>query len=113
MMPRDTNPEGTIFGGVLLSLIDQAAYVEAVRQAHQRYVTVLMRAVEFHEPVFMGDVLSLYGEVLEVGNTSITVRVKVTADRRRQPETTVDVTQADVVMVALDKDGKPVNVFGD
>jgi acyl-coenzyme A thioesterase PaaI-like protein len=83
MMPRDTNAEGTIFGGVILSYIDQAAFVEARRQAHHRYVTVCMREVVFKEPVFMGDVLSLYGETARLGKTSITVSRQ--GDGRTQP----------------------------
>ena len=72
MMPRDTNAEGSIFGGVILALIDQAAYVEAVRQAHACYVTVAMHAVEFHQPVFVGDVLSLYADATKCGKSSLT-----------------------------------------
>lgn len=111
MMPRDTNADGTIFGGVILSLIDQAAYVEAVRQAHNRYVTVSFNKVEFHEPVFMGDVLSLYAETTRIGKTSITIAVRVCAQRRRDPDQIIHVTQAQVVFVAVDSNGKPVSVL--
>ena len=111
MMPRDTNADGTIFGGVILSLIDQAAYIEAMRQAHHQYVTVSFKEVQFHEPVYVGDVLSLYGDTTRIGNTSITIDIKVCARRRRQPETTVHVTQAEVVFVAVDDSGKPVRVL--
>ncbi|HNQ24137.1 MAG TPA: hotdog domain-containing protein [Phycisphaerae bacterium] len=109
-MPRDTNAQGTIFGGFILSLIDQAAYVEALRQSHQRYVTVAVREVEFQQPVFVGDVLSLYASTLRVGTTSIAVRVRVTAARRRAPDTVVPVTEAEVVLVALDDAGRPTPV---
>ncbi len=111
MMPRDTNAEGTIFGGVILSLIDQAAYVEALRQAHHKYVTVAFKEVEFHEPVFVGDVLSLYGEAVRIGTTSITIHVRVCAMRRIDPEDPVNVTEADVIFAAVDENGKPVPVF--
>lgn len=111
MMPRDTNAEGTIFGGVILSLIDQAAYVEAIRQAHHHYVTVAMREVVFHQPVFVGDVLSLYGETLRIGRSSMTICVRVRARRRSDPDQVVDVTQAEVVFVAVGDDGKPVSIF--
>ena len=111
MMPRDTNAEGTIFGGVILSLIDQAAYVEAIRQAHHRYVTVSMREVVFHRPVFIGDVLSLYAEAVKLGRTSLTIQVRVSARRRNDPDEVVEVTQAEVVFVAVDSAGKPVPVF--
>lgn len=112
MMPRDTNGEGTIFGGVILSLIDQAAYVEAVRQAHRLYVTVAMREVVFHQPVFVGDVLSLYCDTIRVGRTSLTIHVRVCARRRTDPDQDVKVTEAEVVFVAVDEAGKPVPVFG-
>jgi len=113
MMPRDTNAEGTIFGGVILSLIDQAAYVEAVRQAHRRYVTVAMREVVFHQPVFVGDVLSLYCDTVRFGQTSLTIRVRVCARRRADPDQDVKVTEAEVVFVSVDESGKPVPVQGD
>jgi len=111
MMPRDTNAEGTIFGGVILSLIDQAAYVEAIRQAHARYVTVAMREVEFHAPVYVGDVLSLYAAASRVGRTSLTIHVRVSASRRTDPDRFVNVTEAEVVFVRVDDTGKPIPVF--
>jgi len=111
MMPRDTNAEGTIFGGVILSLIDQAAYVEAVRQAHRRYVTVAMREVVFHQPVFVGDVLSLYCDTVRVGRTSLTIHVRVCARRRIDPDQDVKVTEAEVVFVSVDEAGHPVPVY--
>ena len=111
MMPRETNAEGTIFGGVILSLIDQAAYVEAVRQAHRRFVTVAMDKIVFHEPVFVGDVLSLYADGEKVGRTSMTIKVRVCARRRDEPGTTVNVTEAEVVFVALGPDNKPSPIF--
>ena len=111
MMPRDTNAEGTIFGGVILSLIDQAAYVEAVRQAHRRYVTVAMDKIEFLQPVFVGDVLSLYAQAVKVGRSSMTIKVRVAARRRHDPEQIVSVTEAEVVFVALGEDDKPAPIF--
>ncbi len=111
MMPRDTNADGTIFGGVLLSLIDQGAYVEALRQAHRRYVTVSFKEVEFHQPVFVGDVLSLYADTVHIGRTSIAIHVRVRAHRRLEPDKVVDVTEADVTFVAVDEEGQPVPVL--
>lgn len=111
MMPRDTNAEGTIFGGVILSLIDQAAYVEAVRQAHRKYVTVAMDKIVFHQPVFIGDVLSLYADAVKVGRSSMTIKVRVSARRRLDPDQTVSVTEAEVVFVALGDDSKPTAIF--
>lgn len=113
MMPRDTNPDGTIFGGVLLSLIDQAAYVEAMRQAYHQYVTVSFKEIEFHLPVYVGDVLSLYGETLRIGRTSLTIHVRVRARRRSDPDQIVDVTEGEVVFVSVDEHGDPVPVIAD
>lgn len=110
MMPRDTNAEGTIFGGVILSLMDQAAYVEAIRQAHHRYVTVSFKAVEFHKPVYVGDVLSIYCDTRTIGRTSIGIHVRVCADRRLKPDEHVEVTEGEVVFVAVDSEGNPVAV---
>ena len=81
MMPKDTNGYGTIFGGVILSHIDLASAVEAHRVAAHRYVTRAMNAVEFHQPVLVGDLVSFYTEVTRIGNTSVTVRVVVEAQR--------------------------------
>jgi acyl-CoA thioesterase YciA len=111
MMPRDTNADGTIFGGVILSLIDQAAYIEAMRQAHHRYVTVSFKEVQFHEPVYVGDVLSMYGEATAIGRTSITIQIRVCARRRHEPDSVVHVTQASVVFVAVDENNKPTAVL--
>ena len=111
MMPKDTNAEGTIFGGVILSLMDQAAYIEAIRQAHRQYVTVSFKEVEFKKPVYVGDVLSLYSETVRIGRTSMTIRVRVCAHRRTDPDKHVEVTQGELVFVAVDKDGRPVPVF--
>jgi acyl-CoA thioesterase YciA len=111
MMPKDTNGQGSIFGGVILSLIDQAAVVEALRQSRRRYVTVAMDAVEFHEPVHVGDIVTLWAETKKIGRTSIKVHVMVLAERRDSGEE-VRVTSADVTMVAIDESGTPVAVLG-
>ncbi len=110
MMPRDTNAANTIFGGVLLSYIDQAGFVEARRQAKHRYVTVSMHEVKFHHPVFVGDVVNFNCETVKVGRTSITIRVTVSADRFDGDEV-IKVTDAVVVFVAIDADCKPVPIF--
>lgn len=110
MMPRDTNPQGTIFGGVLLSLIDQAAWIEALRQSSRLYVTVAMNTIEFKQPVLVGDVLSLWGRTTRIGRTSISVHVDVRADRPGTGQTDIPVTAADVTMVAVDESGKPVPI---
>src|SRR6185436_19494863 len=82
LLPRDTNSAGTIFGGIILSYIDMAGAIEAHRHTHMdRFVTVAMREVIFHKPVFVGDLVSFYAETLRIGNTSITTRVLVEAVR--------------------------------
>ena len=81
LLPKDTNAYGTIFGGVILSHIDLASAVQAHRVAAHRYVTRAMHAVEFHQPVLVGDLVSFYTETMRVGRTSVTVRVSVEAER--------------------------------
>ena len=107
MMPRDTNGHGTIFGGVILSYIDQAGAIEARRQGLQFMVTVSMDKVVFHEPVFVGDLVSFWTETMRIGNTSITTKVVVEAIRAVDPSQRVKVTEAQVVYVNLGDDRKP------
>lgn len=119
LLPKDTNAYGTIFGGAILSHVDLASAVEAGKTAAHRYVTRAMREVEFHEPVYVGDVVSFYTETVRVGRTSITVRVLVEAERwstspmapyaTRHGEV-VKVTEAEVVLVAVDNRGRPVPI---
>ena len=108
MMPRDTNPQGTIFGGVLLSCIDQAGALGARERAPRQFVTVALDTVVFHEPVFVGDVLSLYAAVKRVGRTSITMRVCVQAERFTDPRQVVSVTEAVITYVSVDENRQPV-----
>lgn len=108
MMPKDTNALGTIFGGIILSHIDLAGAVEAHRWSCDRLVTVAMREVEFHEPVFVGDLVSYYAETVRKGRTSITVQVTVEAERRLRGGARVKVTEAEVVYVHVDETGRPV-----
>jgi acyl-CoA thioesterase YciA len=104
MMPRDTNAHGTVFGGIILSYIDVAGGVEAVRHTrHNRFVTVAMKEVIFHEPVFIGDLVSFYARTVKVGKTSITVHVDVEAERFGTPGDRVKVTEAEVTFVAIDE----------
>ena len=115
LLPKDTNAYGTIFGGVILSNIDLASAVEARKTAPLRYVTRAMHEVEFHEPVYLGDVVSFYTETVRVGRTSITVRVLVEAERwgigpLAPAGEAVTVTQAEVVLVAVDDQGRPVPI---
>ena len=112
MLPRDTNSQGTIFGGVILSYIDIAGAIEAHRHTGMdRFVTVAMREVIFHAPVFVGDLVSFYSEILKVGTTSITTRVVVEAERYGSPGDRARVTEAEVVYVAVDKAGKKTKIL--
>ena len=119
LLPKDTNAFGTIFGGVIMSNIDLASAVEARKTAPHRYVTKAMREVEFHEPVFLGDIVSFYTETVRIGRTSITVRVSVEAERWGATPAAptgaghgerVKVTEAEVVLVAVNEQGRPVPV---
>lgn len=111
MMPRDTNAHGTVFGGIILSYIDVAGGVESIRHTgHNRFVTVAMKEVIFHEPVFIGDLVSFYARTLKVGNTSITVHIDVEAERFGTPGVVVKVTEAEVVFVAIDEKGSKVSI---
>ena len=111
MMPRDTNAHGTVFGGIILSYIDVAGGVEAVRYTgHDRFVTVAMKEVIFHEPVFIGDLVSFYAETVKIGKTSITVHVSVEAERFGSHGQSVRVTEAEVTYVAINQYREKVKI---
>ena len=112
MMPRDTNPAGTIFGGVILSYIDQAGAEEALCHGARRVVTVAMNRVVFHEPVYVGDLVSFYTELVRIGRTSITVKVSVRSARRLNRDKRVSVTEAEITYVNVDAEGRPVPITG-
>jgi acyl-CoA thioesterase YciA len=112
MMPRDTNPFGTIFGGVILSYIDMAGATAARREVALRggppdtkIVTVALNRVEFKEPVFVGDVVRFETSVLRFGRTSVTMHVNVVAERAGR---VIRVTDAEVVYVGVDEARRPV-----
>jgi acyl-CoA thioesterase YciA len=111
-MPKDTNARGTIFGGVILSYIDQAAAIEAQRKSNKRFVTKAMNAVEFVAPVHLGDVVSFYARIVRLGRTSVTIRIEVEAERlsEDQQKHCVKVTEAEVVCVAVDAEGRPTPI---
>lgn len=114
LLPRDTNSQGTVFGGIILSYIDMAGAIEAHRKTGmQRFVTVAMREVIFHKPVFVGDLVSFYAETLRIGTTSITVRVIVETERYGGSRERVLVTDAEVVYVAVDENRKKVKINQD
>jgi acyl-CoA thioesterase YciA len=118
MMPKDTNPHGTIFGGVILSYLDTAGALAARRELKLRkgnpkasFVTVAINRVEFKKPVFVGDVIRFETTIVKIGRTSITVRIDVQVDRGAE---TIHVTEAEGVFVAVDlstPDRKPVPLF--
>ena len=114
LLPRDTNPQGTVFGGIILSYIDMAGAIEAHRHTGMpRFVTVAMREVIFHKPVFVGDLVSFYAETLRVGTTSITVRVIVEAERHGGTRERIRVTEAEVVYVAVDDNRKKTAILSE
>lgn len=104
LMPKDTNGMGTIFGGIILSHIDLAGAVEARRFAEGPMVTAAMQKVEFHSPVFVGDLVSFYTRTLRVGTTSVTIEVLVEVERREGPGLIERVTEAEVVYVNVDRE---------
>jgi len=111
MMPRDTNAHGTVFGGIILSYIDVAGGVEAVRQTgHDRFVTVAMKEIIFLEPVFIGDLVSFYAETTKIGKTSVSIRVIVEAQRFGSHGQSVRVTEAEVVYVAINQYREKVKI---
>jgi acyl-CoA thioesterase YciA len=112
LLPRDTNGNNSIFGGVILSHLDLAGGVEARKNGHRNFVTRVIRQVEFKEPVYVGDLLSFYTSTVKVGNTSVTVKIEVEAQRFKDPSQTVAVTEAEVVYVAIDAQGRPTPVRG-
>jgi len=110
MMPKDTNAYGTIFGGVILSFIDQAGAVEAKRHGAEFIVTIAMREVVFHEPVYVGDLVSFYTRLVKVGRTSITIAVEVFSQPGEGIGNRVRVTEAEVTYVNLDKNRRPMPI---
>ena len=111
MLPRDTNPGGTIFGGVILSHLDLAGAIEARKHADKSFVTVAMTGVEFISPVFVGDIVSFYTRTIRLGRTSVTVGVVVNAVRYHNSNETVRVMEAEAVYVAVDENRRPVPII--
>ena len=109
-MPADTNSGETIFGGWIMSQVDIAGSIAALERARGRVVTVAVNSFEFHQPVFVGDLISCYSEVIRVGRTSITVNVEVYAQRNPDNLKTIRVTGAELTFVALDENRKPRSV---
>jgi acyl-CoA thioesterase YciA len=106
-MPADSNSTGDIFGGWVMSQVDIAGSIPAIRRARGRVATVAVNSFVFRQPVMIGDVVSFYAEIVKVGRTSITVSVEVYAERNPEKVETVKVTEATLTYVAVDKRGRP------
>jgi acyl-CoA thioesterase YciA len=106
-MPADANPTGDIFGGWIMSQVDIAGSIPALRVAKGRVATVAVNSFVFKQPVLIGDLVSFYAKVVKVGRTSVTVEVEVFAQRRFREEVTVKVTEATLTYVAVDQNRKP------
>jgi acyl-CoA thioesterase YciA len=106
-MPADANSSGDIFGGWVMSQVDIAGSIPAIRLARGRVATVAVNSFVFKQPVMIGDVVSFYADVVKVGRTSITVAVEVYAERNPAKMQTVKVTEATLTYVAVDTQGRP------
>ncbi len=105
-MPADLNPAGDVFGGWVMSMVDIAGAIPAVRRARSRVTTVAVNSFTFKQPISVGDLVSFYAEVTAVGRTSITVDVEVFAERDPENPVVVKVTEARLTYVALDDKGR-------
>ena len=106
-MPSDANIHGDVFGGWIMAQVDVAGAQPAVRRANGRVATVAVNSFVFKHPVFVGDLLSFYADIVRVGNTSVTVKVEVWAERNRLDADVVKVTEATLTYVATDNQRKP------
>ena len=107
MMPSDTNHQGTVFGGVVLSRIDQAGYLEARKNGRHRWVTASMDQVNFIAPVYTGDVVSFLTRTVRKGRSSVTVEVRVEAERHATGDIVL-VTEATLAMVSVNAAGQAI-----
>jgi acyl-CoA thioesterase YciA len=105
-MPADANVHGDVFGGWIMAQVDIAGSIPAARRAHGRVATIAVNSFTFKQPVFVGDLLSFYAEIVKVGRTSITVSVEVYAERQRLDREVVKVTEATLTYVATDENRK-------
>ena len=107
MMPRDANVYGTIFGGIILSYIDQAGFVEAKRHGIHRWVTASIERVDFTKPVYVGDVVRFITKTLKTGRSSVLIEVTVEAERFNTHDRVV-VTTAKITMISVNEEGKSI-----
>lgn len=108
-MPKDANASGDIFGGWIMAQVDIAASVVAHQYTATRVATVAVNSFQFKHPVFIGDLVSCYAEVVKVGTTSMTIEVEVFAERRRV-EAPIKVTEATLTFVAIGEDRRPTPI---
>ena len=106
-MPADANVHGDVFGGWIMAQVDMAGALPAMRRANGRVATIAVNSFLFKQPVFVGDVLSFYAEVVRVGRTSITVFVEVYSQRNQLNDEIVKVTEATLTYVATDEQRRP------
>jgi acyl-CoA thioesterase YciA len=106
-MPADVNVHGDVFGGWIMAQVDLAGGVAAMQRARGRVATVAVNAFQFKQPVYMGDLLSFYADVVRVGNTSLTIKVEVYAQRSPVDVEVVKVTEATLTYVATDDHRRP------
>ena len=106
-MPADANVHGDVFGGWIMAQVDMAGALPAMRRANGRVATIAVNSFLFKQPVFVGDVLSFYADVVRVGRTSITVFVEVFAQRNQLNDEVVKVTEATLTYVATDEQRRP------
>ncbi len=106
-MPFDTNANGDIFGGSIMSQMDLGAGIIAKQRAHCRVVTIAIEAVKFINPVHVGDMLSCYGKLIKVGKTSMVIKVEAWAAKAIHQEDLIKVAEGTFTFVALDDYGKP------
>lgn len=112
-MPADANTYGDVFGGWIMAQVDLAGSIAAARRAHGRVATIAVHSFVFKQPVFIGDLVSFYAEVVRVGRTSLTVDVEVFAERGRHGGQVVKVTEATLTYVATDENRQPRAVESD
>lgn len=106
-MPADANIHGDVFGGWIMSQVDIAGAIPAVRRANGRVGTVAVNSFVFKQPVFVGDLLSFYSKIVKTGTTSVTVTVEVYAERNRLESEVVKVTEATLTYVSVGEDRRP------
>ena len=108
-MPADSNANGDIFGGWLLSQMDIAGGVIAAQRCKGRCVTIAVEAMTFYKPVYIGDLVSIYASVVKVGNTSMTIKIDAISSRKITGEE-IKVTSGTFIYVAIDESGKSRNI---